>query len=91
MMRLWRRLPSAGKRVVLLVGLVIVPVATSQVVLWRFAQDQKSNLRLLSPAPISTGPPPSCCRRELLDATPARDVDLVAESAARRRSLTLPS
>jgi two-component system, OmpR family, sensor kinase len=50
MKRLWRRLPLVVKRVVVAGLLVAVAVATLQVVLWRFAQDQKRNLVLLTDA-----------------------------------------
>jgi len=48
---LWYRLPLAIRAPVLVAGLMVtVAVTTSQVVLWRFAQDQESNLRLLTSA-----------------------------------------
>lgn len=51
LVRLWRRVPWVAKIPVLVAGLmVIVAVTTSQVVLWRFAQDQNSNLGLLTGA-----------------------------------------
>ena len=51
--RLWHiaAWPLVVKVPVLVAGLMVtVAVATSQVVLWRFAQDQKSNLELLTGA-----------------------------------------
>ena len=53
MLRLWRidAWPLVVKVPVLVAGLMVtVAVTTSQVVLWRFAQDQKSNLGLLTAA-----------------------------------------
>ena len=49
MMRLWHiaAWPLVVKVPVLVAGLMVtVAVTTSQVLLWRFAQDQESNLRL---------------------------------------------
>ena len=53
MVRLWHiaAWPLVVKVPVLVAGLMVtVAVTTSQVVLWRFAQDQKSNLGLLTDA-----------------------------------------
>ena len=53
MVRLWHvaAWPLVVKVPVLVAGLMVtVAVTTSQVVLWRFAQDQKSNLELLTGA-----------------------------------------
>jgi signal transduction histidine kinase len=77
MVRLWHiaAWPLVVKVPVLVAGLMVtVAVTTSQVVLWRFAQDQKSNLGLLTDAyldGLSTAVLPALIRgnqRELFDA-----------------------
>jgi hypothetical protein len=69
LVRLWYRLPLATKIAVLVVGLMVtVAVTTSQVVLWRFAQDQKSNLELLTGAyldGLSAAVLPALVRRDV--------------------------
>ena len=71
MVRLWQRLPRVMKFLVLVAGVMVtVTVATSEVVLWRFAQAQKSNLELLTDAYLN-GLPPALIRehrREVFDA-----------------------
>jgi len=69
LVRLWYRLPLATKVAVLVAGLMVtVAVTTSQVVLWRFAQDQKSHLELLTGAyldSLSAAVLPALVRRDV--------------------------
>src|SRR6516165_2210679 len=69
LVRLWYRLSLATKVAVLVAGLMVtVAVTTSQVVLWRFAQDQKSHLELLTGAyldSLSAAVLPALVRRDV--------------------------
>jgi hypothetical protein len=75
LVRLWHRLPLATKVAVLVAGVMGTSAVTGlQVVLWRFAQDQESNLGLLTGAyldGLSAAVLPALVRRdarELFDA-----------------------
>src|SRR6516164_6936327 len=79
MVRLWRIAAwhLVVKVPVLVAGLMVtVAVTTSQVVLWRFAQDQKSNLELLTGAyldGLSAAVLPALVRREVREVFDALD------------------
>jgi len=79
MMRLWHiaAWPLVVKVPVLVAGLMVtVAVTTSQVVLWRFAQDQKSNLELLTGAyldGLSAAVLPALVRRDVREVFDALD------------------
>ena len=79
MVRLWHiaAWPLVVKVPVLVAGLMVtVAVTTSQVVLWRFAQDQESNLGLLTTAyldGISTAVLPALVRRDTREVFDALD------------------
>jgi hypothetical protein len=79
MVRLWHiaAWPLVVKVPVLVAGLMVtVAVTTSQVVLWRFAQDQESNLGLLTTAyldGLSTAVLPALVRRDTREVFDALD------------------
>jgi signal transduction histidine kinase len=100
MVRLWHiaAWPLVVKVPVLVAGLMVtVAVTTSQVVLWRFAQDQKSNLRLLSGAyldGLSAAVLPALIRgnqRELFDALDRAQGDRYAGVEPRFAIVELPN
>jgi hypothetical protein len=100
MVRLWRiaAWPLVVTVPVLVAGLMAtVAVATSQVVLWRFAQDQKSNLELLTGAyldGLSAAVLPALVRREghaLFDILDRAQGDRYAGVEPRLAILTLPN
>jgi two-component system, OmpR family, sensor kinase len=100
MVRLWHiaAWPLVVKVPVLVAGLMVtVAVTTSQVVLWRFAQDQKSNLGLLTGAyldGLSAAVLPALVRRdarELFDALDRAQGDRYAGIEPRFAILELPN
>jgi len=100
MVRLWRiaAWPLVVKVPVLVAGLMVtVAVATSQVVLWRFAQDQESNLGLLTGAyldGLSAAVLPALVRRDaraLFDALDRAQADRYAGVEPRYAILALPN
>jgi signal transduction histidine kinase len=100
MMRLWRiaAWPLIVKVPVLVAGLMVtVAVTTSQVVLWRFAQDQQSNLELLTGAyldGLSAAVLPALVRRDaraLFDALDHAQGDRYAGVEPRYAILELPN
>jgi signal transduction histidine kinase len=100
MVRLWHiaAWPLVVKIPVLVAGLMVtVAVTTSQVVLWRFAQDQKSNLELLTGAyldGLSAAVLPALVRRnarELFDALDRAQGDRHASVEPRYAILELPN
>jgi signal transduction histidine kinase len=100
MVRLWHiaAWPLVVKVPVLVAGLMVtVAVTTSQVVLWRFAQDQKSNLGLLTGAyldGLSAAVLPALVRRdarELFDALDRAQGDRYAGVEPRFAILELPN
>jgi signal transduction histidine kinase len=100
MVRLWHiaAWPLDVKVPVLVAGLMVtVAVTTSQVVLWRFAQDQKSNLGLLTGAyldGLSAAVLPALVRRdarELFDALDRAQGDRYAGVEPRFAILELPN
>src|SRR5262249_57249490 len=100
MVRLWHvaAWPLVVKVPVLVAGLMVtVAVTTSQVVLWRFAQDQKSNLGLLTDAYVkglSAVVLPALVRgnqRELFDALDHARRDRHAAVEPRLTILLLPN
>ena len=100
MMRLWRiaAWPLIVKVPVLVAGLMVtVAVTTSQVVLWRFAQDQQSNLELLTGAyldGLSAAVLPALVRRDaraLFDALDHAQRDRYAGVEPRYAILELPN
>ena len=97
MVRLWHiaAWPLVVKVPVLVAGLMVtVAVTTSQVVLWRFAQDQKSNLGLLTDAyldGLSAAVLPRPCPREsarscLMPSTARDATDMPASNRALQSS-----
>src|SRR5215470_12219666 len=100
MVRLWHvaAWPLVVKVPVLVAGLMVtVAVATSQVVLWRFAQDQRSNLGLLTGAylnGLSARVLPALVRgnqRELFDALDRARRDRYAGVEPRFTIVVLPN
>ena len=100
MLREWRiaAWPLVVKVPVLVAGLMVtVAVTTSQVVLWRFAQDQKSNLGLLTAAyldGLSKAVLPALVRRDartLFDALDRAQSDRYAGVEPRYAILELPN
>jgi two-component system, OmpR family, sensor kinase len=100
MVRLWHiaTWPLVVKVPVLVAGLMVtVAVTTSQVVLWRFAQDQKSNLELLTGAyldGLSAAVLPAVVRRnarEVFDALDRAQSGRYAGIGPRFAILELPS
>src|SRR5215469_10601345 len=107
MRRLWQRIvrlwhvaawPLVVKVPVLVAGLMVtVAVTTSQVVLWRFAQDQRSNLELLTGAyldGLSAAVLPALVRRDtraLFEALDHAQRDRYAGVEPRYAILELPN
>jgi len=75
--QVWRRLPLVVKVPVLVAGLMVtVAVMTSEVMLWRFAQDQKTSLGLLTGAyldGLSAAILPALVRKDARDLSDALD------------------
>jgi signal transduction histidine kinase len=100
MVRLWHiaAWPLVVKVPVLVAGLMVtVAVTTSQVVLWRFAQDQKSNIELLTGAyldGLSAAVLPALVRRnarEMFDALDRAQGDRYAGFEPRYAIIELPN
>src|SRR5215472_17823607 len=98
LVQVWRGLPLVVKVPVLLAGLMVtVAVMTSQVVLWRFAQDQETSLGLLTGAyldGLSAAVLPALVRkdaRDLFDALDRAQGDRYAGFEPRNAIVALPN